>query len=226
MEKFILESGKALARLRTGINDFIEDKIEGNVTNVILFILAFYIFFVTSFSLIFGIQTIIDGYGYFLVLFIILAIVLVWLAIFYESDKHLETDRHNFKVQPIDKYRIRFEYINLDKDSQEQFLRLLKGRRVQQKINFTVGNKSKDSANHRVLFVLFDELLVGGIQDLSGDRKQDFFQLLMTSFLMNLEPMKENTLKTSFSAWKNDQEKDNSRNQRKFIRQMLGVERN
>jgi len=91
-----------------------------------------------------------------------LAIVLVWLAIFYESDKHLATDRHNFKVAPIDKYRIRFEYINLDKDSQEQFLRLLKGRHVQQKINFTVGNKSKDSANHRMPFVLFDELLVGG----------------------------------------------------------------
>ncbi|SFG21709.1 hypothetical protein SAMN04488033_13910 [Salegentibacter agarivorans] len=224
MEKFILESGKALARLRTVINDFIEDKIEGNVTNVILFILAFFVVFVTSFSLIFGIQTLIYGYVYFLIIFLILAIILIWLAIFYESDKHLETDRHNFKVQPIDKYRIRFEYINIDKDSKEQFFRLLKGRKVQEKINFTVGNKSGDSANHRILFVLFDELLVGGIQDFSGERKRDFFQLLMNSFLMNNEPLKENTLKTSFSAWKNDQEKINSRNQRKFIRQMLNKE--
>ncbi|TDN78238.1 hypothetical protein DET49_1501 [Salegentibacter sp. 24] len=224
MEKFILKSGKALARLRSGINDFFEDKIEGNVTNVILFILSFFILFVTSFSLIFGIQSIIEGYVYYLILFIILAVILVWLAIFYESDKHLETDRHNFKVVPIDKYRIRFEYINLDKDSKEQFLRLLKGRYVQQKINFTVGNKSGDSANHRILFVLFDELFDGGIQDLTGERKQDFFLLLMNSFLMNNEPLKENTLKTSFSAWKNDQEKINSRNQRKFIRQMLNKE--
>jgi hypothetical protein len=65
MEKFILEFGKALARQRSGINFFIEDKIEGNVTNVILFILAL---FVTSFSLIFGIQTIINGYVYYLIL--------------------------------------------------------------------------------------------------------------------------------------------------------------
>lgn len=224
MEKFILESGKALARLRTGMNDFIEDKIEGNVINVILFILAFFVVFVTSFSLIFGVKTIINGYVYFLILLIVLAVVLIWLAIFYESNKHVETDRHNFKLEPINKFRIRFEYINLNKDSKEQFFRLLKGRRVQQKINFTVGNKSGDSANHRILFVLFDELLVGGIQDFSGERKRDFFQLLMNSFLMNNEPLKENTLKTSFSAWKNDQEKINSRNQRKFIRQMLNKE--
>ncbi|MBZ9630378.1 hypothetical protein LB465_06260 [Salegentibacter sp. LM13S] len=224
MEKFILESGKALARLRSGINDFIEDKIEGNASNLILFILAFFILFVLSFSLIFGVKPIIDGYVYFLILLIVLAVVLIWLAIFYESNKHVETDRHNFKLEPINKFRIRFEYINLNKDSKEQFFRLLKGRRVQQKINFTVGNKSGDSANHRILFVLFDELLVGGIQDFSGERKRDFFQLLMDSFLMNNEPLKENTLKTSFSAWKNDQEKINSRNQRKFIRQMLNKE--
>jgi len=160
MEKFILKSGKALARLRSVINDFIEDKIEGSATNLILFILSFFIIFVLSFSLVFGAKTIINGYVYFLILLIILAVVLIWLAIFYESDKHLETDRHNFKVEPIDKYRIRFEYINLDKDSKEQFFRLLKGRKVQEKINFTVGNKSGDSANHRILFVLFDELLL------------------------------------------------------------------
>ncbi|MBO2543593.1 hypothetical protein J0871_04120 [Salegentibacter sp. BDJ18] len=224
MDKFILESGKALARLRSGINDFIEDKIEGSTTNLILFILSFFILFVLSFSLIFGLKTIIDGYIYFLILLLILVVVLVWAAIFYESNKHLETDRHNFKVEPINKFRIRFEYINLDRDSKEQFFRLLKGRKVQEKINFTVGNKSGDSANHRILFVLFDELLVGGVQDFSGERKRDFFQLLMNSFLMNNEPLKENTLKTSFSAWKNDQEKINSRNQRKFIRQMLNKE--
>ncbi|WP_339652478.1 hypothetical protein, partial [uncultured Salegentibacter sp.] len=176
MEKFILESGKALANLRSGINDFIEDKIEGNATNLILFILAFFILFVLSFSLIFGVKSIMDDYVYFLVLLIVLAVVLVWLAIFYESDKHLETDRHNFKVEPINKFQIRFEYINLDKNAKEQFFRFLKGRKVQEKINFTVGNKSGDSANHRILFVLFDELLVGGIQDFSGERKREFFQ--------------------------------------------------
>ncbi|MGI0106158.1 hypothetical protein [Salinimicrobium sp. WS361] len=75
--------------------------------------------------------------------------------------------------------QVRFELINLDKDSHTQFIRLIKGLRVRKKINFTMGNKSGDSANHRVLFVLFDELVVGGVQDLTGERKRNFFNLLM-----------------------------------------------
>jgi len=151
-------------------------------------------------------------------------LVLVWVAIFYESNKYLETDRHNFPVIPLKKFEVRFELLNLDNESQKQFIRLMKGIRVKNKINFTIGNKSGDSANHRILFVLFDELFVGGVQELFGERRRSFFTLLMDSFLMNNEPLKENTLKTSFSAWKNDQEKINSRNQRKLIRQVLGLE--
>jgi len=224
MEKFILKSGKVLAKWRSGINYFLEEKIEGNATNLILLLLTIFILFFLIFSLIFGFQSIADNYIPFLISVIILVIVLMWVAIFYESNKHLDTDRHNFKVEAIKKHQLRFDYINLDEAAKSQFIRLMKGRQVQSKINFTMGNKSGDSANHRILFVLFDELLVGGIQDFTGERKRSFFQLLMNSFLMNNEPLKENTLKTSFSAWKSDQEKINSRNQRKFVRQMLGKE--
>lgn len=224
MEKFILKSGKLLARWRSGINYFLEEKIDGNATNLILFLLALFIFIILAFSLFFGFNFITDNYLIFLILLVVLGLVMLWAAIFYESNKHLETDRHNFKVEAIKKHRLKFNYINLDEASKSQFIRLMKGRQVQSKINFTMGNKSGDSANHRILFVLFDELLVGGIQDFIGERKRSFFQLLMNSFLMNNEPLKENTLKTSFSAWKSDQEKINSRNQRKFIRQMLGKE--
>jgi len=41
---------------------------------------------------------------------------------------------------------------------------------------------------------------------------------------MNGESLKENTLKTSFSAWKNDQEKINSKNQRELVKRVLGKE--
>ncbi|SHF68214.1 hypothetical protein SAMN05444483_10230 [Salegentibacter echinorum] len=224
MEKFILKSGKLLARWRSGINYFLEEKIDGNATNLILFLLALFIFIILAFSLFFGFSFITDNYLIFLILLVVLGLVMLWAAIVYESNKHLETDHHNFKVEAIKKHQLRFNYINLDEASKSQFIRLMKGRQVQSKINFTMGNKSGDSANHRILFVLFDELLVGGIQDFTGERKRSFFQLLMNSFLMNNEPLKENTLKTSFSAWKGDQEKINSRNQRKFIRQMLGKE--
>ncbi|MDT0690413.1 hypothetical protein RM549_11490 [Salegentibacter sp. F188] len=224
MEKFILHAGKALARLRSGIDYFLQEKVQGNATHLILFILSVFVVFILSFSLVFGLGSIIDSFPVFLILFAVMVLVLVWLAIFYESNKYLETERHDFRIIPLKKLEVRFELLNLDKESQEQFIRLMKGLRVRKKINFTMGNKSGDSANHRILFVLFDELVVGGIQDLSGERKRSFFNLLMDSFLMNNEPLKENTLKTSFSAWKNDQEKINSRNQRKLVRQMLGIE--
>jgi hypothetical protein len=224
MEKFILNAGKALAKWRSGINYFLEEKVQNSSTNLILFILSIFIVFLVSFSLILGPGSITDNFPVFLVLLIIMILVLVWLAIFYESNKYLATERHDFQMISIGKLQVRYELINLDKDSQKQFIRLKRGLRVRKKINFTMGNKSGDSANHRILFVLFDELVVGGIQDLTGERKTSFFNLLMDSFLMNNEPLKENTLKSSFSAWKNDQEKITSRNQRKLVRQMLGIE--
>ncbi|MCL6217041.1 hypothetical protein [Zunongwangia pacifica] len=224
MEKFILNAGKVLARWRSGINYFLEEKVQRSSTNLILFLLSTFVVFILSFSLFFGVRSIIDNYVIFLILFSIMLLILIWVAIFYESEKHLETGRHPFQIVSIKKFQVRFELLHLDKESKEQFLRLMKGLRVRKKINFTIGNKSGDSANHRILFVLFDELVIGGIQDLTGERKRSFFNLLMDSFLMNNEPLKENTLKTSFSTWKNDQEKINSRNQRKFIRQLLGKE--
>lgn len=224
MEKFILKAGKNLARWRSGINYFLEEKVQRSSTNLILFLLSTYALCLLSFSIFLGIDSIIDNYPVFLVLLTIMLFALVWVAVFYESEKHLETGRHMFQIVPLKKFQVRFELLHFDKESKEQFIRLMKGLRVRKKINFTMGNKSGDSANHRILFVLFDELVAGGIQDLSGERKRSFFNLLMESFLMNNEPLKENTLKTSFSAWKNDQEKINSRNQRKFIRQLLGKE--
>ena len=224
MEKFLHNAGKLLADWRSQMNYFLEEKVQARKTNLILFLISFFVVFILSFSLIFGFGSIKDNYLIFLVLLVVVLLVLVLVTIFYESNKYLETDRHSFQVIPLKKFQVRFELLNLDKESKEQLIRLIKGLRVRKRINFTMGNKSGDSANHRILFVLFDEIIVGGIQDLTGERKRNFFNLLMDSFLMNNEPLKENTLKTGFSAWKNDQEKINSRNQRKFVRQMLGIE--
>ena len=221
MEKFIQISAKALAQLRSGFNYFLEEKVQANSTNSILFLLSFFVLFLLSFSLILGFPNIAQILIIIAFLAVVMLVVLIGLAIYYESNRHLTKGHHNFKIEPINKNRIRFDLIQLDKASQKEFIRLMKGKRVNQRINFTMGNKSGDSANHKILFVLFDELLVGGIQDLAGERKQYFFDLLMESFLMNNTPLKASTLKTSFSAWKGDQEKINSRNQRKLIKQVL-----
>ena len=224
MERFIQQAGKALAQARSGINFFLEEKIQGNRANLIFFILSLFILFILGVSLIFSFKSLTEHYLIFLVLLIAMGITMLWVAIFYESDKHLVTDRHNFKMGNYKKARINYNLINLEEDSKNDFDKLLSGKNVRNRINFTMGNKSGDSANHRIIFILFDELILGGIKDLTGERKKDFFQLLMNSFLMNGEPVKENTLKTSFSAWRNEQEKIGSRNQRILIKQLLGKE--
>ena len=221
MEKFIQISAKALARLRSGLNYFLEEKVQNNFSSMIIFIVSFFVIFLLSLCLIFGPPNLTQIIIIITVLAVVMLVILVGLAIYYESNRHLTKGHHNFKIEPINKNRIRFDLIQLDKASQKEFIRLMRGKRVNQRINFTMGNKSGDSANHKILFVLFDELLVGGIQDLTGERKQYFFDLLMESFLMNNAPLKASTLKTSFSAWKGDQEKINSRNQRKLIKQVL-----
>lgn len=224
MEKFIQNAGKVMAKGRSWLNYTLEERIGGSRTNLILFLISSFIGLVLISALFFGFQAILEYYWVYLVLLCILVLALFWIAIYYESNKHIETNRHPFKMGNFKRSGLKYNLINIGKEYRPDFDRLLQGRNVKTRINFTMGNKSGGSANHRMLFILFDESVVGGIKDLTGERKDNFFQLLKTSFLMNGEPIKESTLKTSFSAWKNEQEKLNSRNQRKLVNQMLGKE--
>ncbi len=224
MERFIQKSGKILAQVRMKTDRFLKENIGSSRTNMILFILAIFVFLIVVVSAFLNFRSLFDHYKIYLVLFILMVLAVLWTAIFYESQSHLESDRHSFKIVPLRKPLIKYHLINLDENSRKEFDRLLRGKHVKVKINFTMGNKSGDSANHRILFVLFDELIIGGVIDMTGEEKELFFKLLMDSILMNGQAINQNTLKTSFSAWKGEQEKLNSRNQRKLIRQMLGIE--
>ncbi len=224
MERFIQTAGRALAKTRIGVNYYLEHKIGGSRGNLILFILCLYVLFMLVFYSLLGFQPLKESFAINLIMLIIVICAVVWVAIFYESENHMNLDRHSFSMEPLKKTKIKYQLLDLEKDSQNQLQRLVNGKNVQQKINFTLENKSKDSANHRVLFTLFDELVLGGIKELAGERKQEFFQLLMDSFLMNGEPVKPTTLTSSFSAWKADQEKPNSREQRQLVKKILGKE--
>lgn len=224
MERFIQKAGKSLAIIRVKIDFFLRERIGGSRSNLMLFILSLFVLLVLAVSAFLNFSSLFEHYRLYLGLFVVMVLAVLWTAIFYESETHLESDTHDFPLVDLKRSGIKYHLVNLDKTSEKEFAKLLRGRNVRDKINFTMGNKSRDSANHRILFVLFDELIVGGIKDMTGERKEHFFKLLTDSFLMNGQPINQNTLKTSFSAWKGEQEKINSRNQRKLIRQMLGKE--
>lgn len=224
MERFIQKAGKSLAVIRINFDLFLKERIGSSRSNLIFFILSFFVLLVLMVSAFLNFNSLLDHYKLYLVLFVLMVLAVLWAAIFYESETHLESDTHDFSLVNLKKSTIKYHLINLDQTSGKEFDRLLRGKNVKNKINFTMGNKSGDSANHRILFVLFDELIAGGVKDMTGEHKENFFNLLISSFLMNGQPIYQNTLKTSFSAWKGEQEKVNSRNQRKLIRQMLGKE--
>ena len=47
-------------------------------------------------------------------------VMLMGLAIYYESNRHLTKGHYNFKIEPINKSRIRFDLIHLGKASQKE----------------------------------------------------------------------------------------------------------
>jgi hypothetical protein len=222
MEKFIQNAGRALAKVRTATNDFLNERIGGNRRNLILFLVCVYILFILLVSVVLNFKSLIDHYPIYLGLLFALVLAIFWVAVFYESESHMAKDGHGFVMERLKRLRMKFHLLDLDLDGQRELERILSGKNVKSKINFTMGNKSGESANHRILFVLFDEIMVGGVVEISGEQKQEFFQFLQNSFLMNGEPINPNTLKSSFSSWKTDQEKTNSKNQRKLVKQMLG----
>ncbi|WP_339701635.1 hypothetical protein [uncultured Roseivirga sp.] len=222
MEKFIQNAGRALAKVRTATNDFLNERIGGNRRNLILFLVCVYILFILLVSVVLNFKSLIDHYPIYLGLLFALILAIFWVAVFYESESHMAKDGHGFVMERLKRSRMKFHLLDLDLDGQRELERILSGKNVKSKINFTMGNKSGESANHRILFVLFDEIMVGGVVEISGEQKQEFFQFLQNSFLMNGEPINPNTLKSGFSSWKTDQEKTNSKNQRKLVKQMLG----
>jgi hypothetical protein len=224
MERFIQRAGKTLAKVRIEIDNFLKERVGNSRTNLILFILGIFVFLILTVSAFLNFGSLIEHFEIYLALLILMGIAILWTAIFYESQTHLKNDRHSFQIVPLRKSHIKYHLIDLDGISRKEFARLLNGKNVTRKINFTMGNKSGDSANHRILFVLFDELIVGGVTEITGERKEHFFKFLMDCFLMNDQAINLNTLKSSFSTWKGEQEKVNSRNQRKLIRQMLDKE--
>lgn len=121
-EKFISKSGKTLAKVRSQKNYFLEEKVQNSSTNLILFILSVFVVFILSFSLIFGIGSIADNYLVFLILFAVMLFVLVWLAIFYESNKYLETQRLNFPY--VIKQHRNLAKVSYDKYWGNKFLQL------------------------------------------------------------------------------------------------------
>ena len=143
MEKFIQNAGRALAKVRTSTNDFLNDRIGGNRRNLIIFLVCVYILFILLVSAVINFRSLIDHYPVYLGLLLALILAILWVAVFYESESHMTKDGHGFAMERLKRSRMRFHLLDLDPDGGKEFERILLGRNVNNKINFTMGNKNQ-----------------------------------------------------------------------------------
>ncbi|MCX2678887.1 hypothetical protein OOZ15_02950 [Galbibacter sp. EGI 63066] len=216
MDKWI----KKLALLWCKIDDKIDSLFERRVLNNTNGIFAFTMSFIILLGLILVIVYPFDSLSQ-RILFFFIYTVIGFIAIVIAGVSHEKKRIKNSRLYPFQYVSIKWDTINykalkFNKEEQIDFNLLLNRRRVQNKINFQENNRSKEGANHRLLFSMFHVLIQDGIDNFTSIQKKDFFEMLMDSFLMNNNPIKYDTLKTSFSNWKGDLNSDKGKSYIKY----------
>ncbi|WP_298506910.1 hypothetical protein [uncultured Maribacter sp.] len=142
----------------------------------------------------------------------------------YHEKKRIKNKRlYPFLYRTLKIGNINYDALKLNDDEKIDFHLLLNRRKVQNKINFQENNKSKDSANHRMLFSMFHVILEDGIENLTDVHKKVFFEMLEDSFLMNGKTINYKTLKSSFSGWKGDLSSDKGKGYIKYWKSVFDI---
>ena len=126
------------------------------------------------------------------------------MATYYEKERIKNNRLYPFQYVPIKWDGVNYGLLKFNKEELIDFNLLLNRRHVQNKINFREKNKSKEGANHRMLFSMFHVIIQNGIDQFTDVQKKIFFEMLQDSFFMNGKPINKSTLKSSFSTWKSD----------------------
>ncbi|MCM5662523.1 hypothetical protein [Galbibacter mesophilus] len=142
--------------------------------------------------------------GYYFGYLFIGILLIILFATYYEKKRIKDSRLYPFQYISVKWETVNYELLKFDKDELIDFNLLLNRRHVQKKINFREKNKSKEGANHRMLFSMFHVLIQDGIEHFTDVQKKIFFEMLRDSFLMNRKPINYDTLKSSFSNWKGD----------------------
>ena len=220
MDKFIKRLGKVLYNLDNSIGRFFKSKRTTN-SKVILFLMTFLA--IIAASLLFFIKE--DYRLKFFITYIIGAFILfVAVGAWYEFKKLKNIDFYLFKFNKIDFNKVDFAKLQFSEDEKESFKTLMQHQKLTDKINFRLSAKSNKSANYRLLFAMFDILIEGDIKKFGKEQKEDFFLMLEESFSMNNKDVNKQTLKTSFSTWKSELNKEKRLEGGKFMESVLGIE--
>jgi hypothetical protein len=135
--------------------------------------------------------------------------MLIFMAGYYRGIKKKKSLGYNFKMIPLNFSKLNLQPLGFNEADKYNLKLLYRNCKVEDKINNTNLVKNKSAASYSFLFSLFHVIVKKGIKDLNTTDRQNFFQMLEDSFLMNGISINPDTLESSYSKWnsrlKNDE---------------------
>lgn len=204
MNRIIKKLAKLWCKLDDSIDHLFQHKIMNSNNGIIIFIMCFISVIGLVIASIYPFPALANSILFFFIYIFIAFIGLIVMATYYEKERIKNSRLYPFQYVAIKWEAVNYELLKFNKEELIDFNLLLNRRHVQNKINFREKNKSKEGANHRMLFSMFHVLMQDGIDQFTDIQKEIIFDMLWDSFLINEKPINKDTLKSSFSNWKGD----------------------
>ncbi len=209
MEKLIEFLGDYFFKVSLVYENFFEEKVKKNDTTMIAFLMIPLLLFAIILVAVNGFISL-EYKSTFLTLYPLLGLsMLIFTAGYFRGIKKRQQLGFNFKMIHLNFSKFDLKILGFNESDKYNLKLLYRNRKVENKINNTNLVKNKSAASYSFLFSLFHVMIKKGIKDLNTTDRQNFFQMLEDSFIMNGISVNPDTLESSYSKWnsrlKNDE---------------------
>ena len=209
MERLIEFLGDLFFKASLAYESFFEEKVKKNDTTMIAFLMILLLLFAIFLASVNGFISF-EYKSIFLTFYPLLGLsILIFTAGYYRGIKKRQLLGYNFKMIHLNFSKINLRALGFNESDKYNLKLLYRNLEVENKINNTNLVKNKSAASYSFLFSLFHVMYKNGIKDLNTTDRQNFFQMLEDSFIMNGVSINPDTLNSSYSKWnsklKNDE---------------------
>jgi len=202
MERLIEFLGNLFFKASFAFENFFEEKVKKNDTTMIAFLMIPLLLFAIFLASVNGFISF-EYKSIFLTFYPLLGLsMLILTAGYYRGIKKRQSLGYNFKMIHINFSKLNVRTLGFNEVDKYNLKLLYRNRKVENKINNTNLVKNKSAASYSFIFSLFHVMIKRGIKDLNTTDRQNFFQMLEDSFIMNGVSINPDTLNSSYSKWK------------------------
>lgn len=201
MERLIEFLGDYFFKASLIYENFFEEKVKKNDTTMIAFLMIPLLLFAIILASVNGFIPF-EYKSTFLFFYPLLGLsILIFTAGYYRGIKKRQLMSYNFKMIHLNFSKLDLQALGFNESDKYNLKLLYRNRKVKNKINNTNLVKNKSAASYSFLFSLFHVMIKKGIKDFNTTNRQNFFQMLEDSFIMNGISINPDTLKSSYSKW-------------------------